>query len=462
MKAVFIVIFLLFFTQTTVWAVENERRIEEEKREVLQQTELKIPEGEERLVFDYGGWLNFRFDDYHDDDNDSLARDTYDYDVSVDFRIWLKTILRPPVDASYENEHSLYVRLKDLHIQRRPDDTAGGSDHDGPHLDYAYLTLDIRPWWLQIGRHYFSVGRGISYSNVNDGVELFLLLQKWKFKTFASHTLPHEDNIDTSVPGYSKESDRFYYGLECKYLGIADQSLYGYFVVQRDHSEESPEDLAQDYSYDSEYIGLGAQGKITPTIHYWAEIIKETGRSRVYGTNEKRDIDAWAGVLGAAYDWEVYGHPSFSFEYAFGSGDPDRVSVTDTINGNTSGDDENFLYFGYVPAGYALSPRLSNLHFFKLGASIKPLEKHPLFKNCTLGIDYYRYYKDEPAGGIYDPDASESNDDIGSEIDLKIFWQVLSDVSCTLQYGHFEPGDAYPASTNDSEDYFSISMSVTF
>ena len=204
------------------------------------------------------------------------------------------------------------------------------------------------------------------------------------------------------------------------------------------------------------------QGEATGNLYYHAEIIRESGRSYVFENNDKKDIDAWAGVFGIDYDLQTYSHPRVTFEYAFGSGDSDRMSVTDTQYGNSSGDDKNFLYFGYIPTGYALFPRLSNLHFYKVGVSFNPLEKQPLFKNFQLGVDYYRYYKDKSSGGIYDTEASQSDDDIGSEIDLTIRWQIFSDMSCSLQYGHFHPADAYPDSTKDSEDYFSISMALTF
>ena len=441
---------------------EEQRRIEEEKRAALEETELRILQGEDRLVLDYGGWIDFRYDDYENDDNDSSTRDALGHTYSLDYRLWLKATLKPPISASYQNEHSLYIRLKDLHIHRRPDDINRRYDHDGPHLDYGYLVLDFRPFWLEIGRRYFSVGQGIAYSNVNDGGELVATFGDWNLKGLVSGTLPHEDNIDTSVPGWGKKSDRTYYGLEGTYMGIANHGIYGYLLVQRDDSEEDPEDSTHIYTYDSEYLGLGSQGKIMSRMHYWAEIIRETGKSHIYNTGEEKDVDAWAGDFGITYEWDFYSRPNLSLEYAFGSGDSDRTSVTDTQDGNTFGDDRNFLYFGYLPAGYALSPRLSNLHFYKAGVLLKPLEKFYLFRNLTLGMDYYRYYKDKKEGGIYDTDATLSDDDIGTGVDLNISWQIFSDLSWSLQYGHFKPGNAYPDSADDSENYFSTGVTFTF
>jgi hypothetical protein len=253
-----------------------------------------------------------------------------------------------------------------------------------------------------------------------------------------------------------------FYGVEATYLGIPNQGVYGYVLLQRDNSPEDPDDPLYDYTYDSEFIGLGAQGKIIAAMHYWVEIIRETGESRIYDTGEKKDVDAWGWDFGITYDLEVYSHPNLTIEYGFGSGDADRFSVTDTLDGNISGDDRNFLYFGYLPTGYAFSPRLSNIHFLKVGVLLKPLEKYHMFENFTLGIDYYRYYKDEEAGSLSDTDASLSDNDLGSEVDLNVTWQILSDLSCSFEYGHFMPGAAFPETANDSEDYFSVGVTITF
>jgi hypothetical protein len=80
----------------------------------------------------------------------------------------------------------------------------------------------------------------------------------------------------------------------------------------------------------------------------------------------------------------------------------------------------------------------------------------------VTSFDYYRYYKDASRGGIYDPKASQNNDDIGSEVDVTINWQILSDLAFSLQYGHFMPGKAYPSFSDSNEDYLSLSTSISF
>ncbi|MCK5288179.1 MAG: hypothetical protein KAJ79_03885, partial [Candidatus Omnitrophica bacterium] len=63
---------------------------------------------------------------------------------------------------------------------------------------------------------------------------------------------------------------------------------------------------------------------------------------------------------------------------------------------------------------------------------------------------------------ISDLEATEDNDDIGSEIDFSISWQIFSDLRCVIQYGYFLPGKAYPSLTNDNQQYFSVNTTLTF
>ena len=99
---------------------------------------------------------------------------------------------------------------------------------------------------------------------------------------------------------------------------------------------------------------------------------------------------------------------------------------------------------------------------YKASLLLKPLEIFHIFRNLSFGIDYYEFFKDQAGGGIYDGDATLDKGHIGFEIDFRLSWQVLSDFSLSVEYGRFEPGDAYPDSANDTEEYLSIGMNFTF
>jgi len=453
---------IFFIAAFPAEASTRQRLVEEEKRKALEATESVTPQGRGRFLFDYGAWIDFRYTHYRNDDNDSTADDTLRETFEADNRFWLKMDIKPPVDAAGDNEHIVYVRLKDLYIKRFPENETGVYDHEGPHLDYGYMILNFRPYKMEVGRRYFNIGRGIAYSNVSDGFKINYRRPRWNLGFLAARTLPHEDNIDTSVPGYSKDSDRYYFALGAGYAGISGHQLYGYFFLQRDYSDEDPNEPGQQFIYNSDYLGIGAKGAVTPNLDYWIEIIKQGGKSYVFATNGESDVDALAANLGVEYHWDIKSDPRLSLEYAYGSGDSVRVSVTDTEDGNLSGDDNNFLYFGYFPAGYALAPRLSNIHIYRAGASFKPLGRFRQLRDLTLQVDYFRYFKNKSGGGISDSEATADSHDIGSEIDLTVSWQILSDLKWSLNYGHFMPGDAFLDSADDADDYFSNSLTFTF
>jgi hypothetical protein len=457
-----IIHFMALVPQGAAEQLQQKRLVEEAKRKILQLTEFSVLKGDGRFLFDYGAWTDFRYTRYEEDDNDSSAKDTLRETFEADNRLWLKINIKPPLGADYDNEHVAYFRLKDLNIKRFPEDGAGVYDHEGPYLDYGYAVLDLRPYRVEVGRRYFNIGRGIAYSNVNDGFKINYFRPGWNFGALASRTLPHEDNIDASVPGFTKDSDRYYFALGVGYAGIPDHQLYSYYLVQRDFSDEEPGDPAQRYTYNSDYWGLGLKGAVASHLDYWLEIIKQGGKGYVFGTNEKSKVDALAANIGAEYHWDITGKPRLAFEYAYGSGDSERTSVTDTAGGNLSGDDNNFLYFGYFPAGYALAPRLSNIHIYRVGGALQPLAKFRFCKDLMFAVDYFRYFKDKPEGGISDTEATANARDIGSEVDVTVSWQVLSDLRWSLSYGRFIPGDAFLDSANDADNYFSNSLTLTF
>lgn len=463
---------ILFFTKLG-WTIdstprsEEEKRIEEEKRAVLEKTETAPPSKEATWVVDCGGWFTSLYIYNRDDDNDSDIRDLVRGAWFQDLRLWTKVV--------YKQKFSLYLRLKDAYVARDASDsyTGVGSDNSGPTLDLGYVNINLEDLAkhtsnLIVGRQYLSLGRAITYSEINDGIQLTAAISKnWNLKAFAAQARPGEDNIDYSLPSYDKHGERSFWGAQLDYVGIEDQIIYAYFLIQRDRAKEDPEDTTQNYDYNSEYYSLGTSGKIfDKKIEYWAELIKEYGEDYTdtsVSTLSKTDIDAWAIDLGAKHRFECWMHPTVDFEYAFGSGDPDRTKVDVTKNGgNTSNDDTNFLYFGGLYAGYALSPRLSNINIYKLGVSFIPFEKTKIGDNIICGLKCYYYLKDKNTGGISDLEASEPNGDIGEEVDFYTYWKATTNTYLSIRGGVFFPGDAYPPTNNDRESYILLSLTTAF
>jgi hypothetical protein len=474
MRKIFIVIVMLFvcmglskiaFSQQT----EAERRIEDAKRKDLEITEQRILREEMQFYIDHGGWLSANFSFNSNDDNNQDETDLAYRTHDIDLRYWFRGTLLGVLEDRPENDFYFYLRVKNKWIYKDPSDAENGVenfDYEGMLLDMGYINLDFAPLFnLRAGRQYMRLGRGIAYNNVHDGIEFSSSYSKFDAKVFVSTTKRGEDNIDYSVPGYDREADRNFVGVETNILTIPGHRPYAYVLVEEDYSKEEPDDVTYEYDYDGTYIGLGSRGQLIKDMRYWIEVIRETGNSYRYdNTSSREEIKAWALDIGASYYWNIDSHPVFTLEYAYGSGDADRQNVTNTVDGNTADDDTNFLYFGYYPGGYALAPRLSNIRVFGIGASFKPLEllkeKAADFGDFQVGTKCYAYRKDKADGGISDVDATQTNKDIGYELDVYASWRILSDLMWSLQYGNFHPGKAYP--NKDNENYLYTNLVLSF
>ncbi|MBU2540319.1 MAG: alginate export family protein [Candidatus Omnitrophica bacterium] len=448
-------------------STEEDKLIEEETTRELKEVVIKPPPIEKIWSAKLGGWFNSIFRDYTDTDNNAADKDLVSWNWYQDLRLWSR--------INYRKDYSLYLRLKHSYTRRDTSarSTSYSSDYDGPHLDMAYINISKKDWSipldLTLGRQYLFVGRGIAYSNVHYGIKYKTDIKNILYlKTFTSISGENEYNIDQSVPNYNKTNDRIFAGLELAYSGIKNNIAYGFLLIQKDKNARfPPETPSQSYRYNSEYYGLGLQSNNPKSkLAYWLEVIKEEGSSYTDTASvdlEEKRIDAWLANCGLNYTLKMPLKPRIELEYAYASGDKDRSSVTDTRSGgNLYGNDTNFSYFGSFFSGYALAPRLSNMHIYKLDCTFAPFEKLKFGKEIVCGLKYFRYRKDKKAGGIYDTDATVSNLDIGQEADFYFYWKLRKNIFWSNRYGIFFPGDAYPTTTNNNTKYFYSRFRITF
>ncbi len=444
---------------------EQERQIRDEEARELRVTEKEEKEVKD-VVIDGGAWVFSSYRNYKNIDNDRDTEDWVKDAYIVDTRIWLK--------ATFYRALMAYGRVKNYFIWRpnvSSDYTGIGNDYEGPAVDALYGILDLRrvidlPVSVSVGRQYLSIGKGITYSNVHDGIKLQSAPGgKVGFKAFASKTKEYENNIDYRMPGYRDHGDRQFYAAEGAVF-IPYAALYAYGLIQRDLSRAEPEVPGKNYRYHSHYLGAGISGR-KDGYSVWGEVIKEYGKSYTDALADEQTqnkVDAWAFDAGLKRRFDCYGCPTIEGEIAYGSGDGDRTHVTCTRGGNTNGKDTNFLYFGVFSGGYALAPRLSNMFVYKVAASCMPFEAVPwLGKNVALGSKYYIYRKDKTGGGIYDVDATNRQSaDIGQEVDFFAHWRVSGNLRLACRYGLFFPGAAYPSETRDTSQYVYTRVSLMF
>ncbi|MFA6610713.1 MAG: alginate export family protein [Candidatus Omnitrophota bacterium] len=425
--------------------IERGRIIKDEATKDLKFTE-KVSKKEADFTFDYGGWVFFDLEKYNDMDHNRAIEDWIKNDNFTDTRIYAK--------ATFHQMVTFYGRFMNLYIDRpevSSDYSGKGNVNVGPDIDMLYANLDLStkfhvPLSITVGRQYFSIGKGITYSNTDDGILATYRIGDDIFvRGFVSQSSDHEYNVDYSLPTFRSANNRHYYGAEAAYL-TNTVVYYVYGMIQDDRTRTYT--LGQNYTYDSQYVGAGVSGQVGKAFSYWGEFIKEYGGSYTDAALTDlavKDIDAYAFDVGANYKADIYSHPSFELEMAYGSGDKDRSRVTNTLGGNINGKDTNFMYFGTFNAGYNFVPRLSNMFIYKAEISTRPLEFIPhIGKNIAIGAKYYLYQKDKISGGVYDIYATEHARYIGAECDTYLHYKAYENLYFTVHCGIFFPGKAFP------------------
>ncbi|MBN2453478.1 MAG: alginate export family protein [Candidatus Omnitrophica bacterium] len=476
LKIVLLTVLMVFFVIPDSYAqdavsagatasAERAKLLADEETRFFKTTEA-APEKPKDFTFNYGGWVFLDFENYTNSDHSREIEDWIKGDCFADTRVWLKTTHLQMV--------TFYGRMYNVSIDRTDvssDYSGKGSYNEGPRINMLYASLNLAsrfkfPLAVTLGRQYFTIGRGIVYSSTHDGIQMTYSIRKdVLMKAFASQTKDHEPNIDYSIPNYRSENNRKFYGAELAYI-TRDAVFYTFGLIQDDCTQKDPDTMTQNYTYDSQYIGLGVTGRVGKAFSYWGEIVKEYGSSYVDVSRAYipavKDVDAWAFDVGASYKLDIYSHPTFGAEIAHGSGDSERYRVTNTVGGNVSGRDTNFMYFGVFSAGYSFAPRISNMYIYKIEGSFKPVEFIPhIGKNIAMGSKYYIYAKDEPNGGIYDPYAVAPSRYVGGELDLFAHYKAYENLYFTVHCGIFFPGKAFPDRYKVNSEYVEFRVLFT-
>ncbi|TWT41210.1 hypothetical protein RAS1_39040 [Phycisphaerae bacterium RAS1] len=330
-------------------------------------------------------------------------------------------------------------------------------DWVGPNFDRAWYQIDVGRafrWTdpsdpaqlkLRIGRQNVQFGTGYVLDMPMDAVLLDGTLYDFNIVGLFGRSIASFPNIDRSRP-VDSHSNRRFYGVQVAYDAIQHHRPFVYALWNDDKIDERPADPYQSYSYDSFYFGGGARGELAHNLNYWFEATYESGHNYGDGMIFRQDyIDAWGLNAGLEYLWDLPTRPRAAFEYMFASGDGDRLSSpTNALGGNRNGrEDNSFVGFGFRDTGISLAPTLSNLHVWKASGSLAPFEKVELLRDMELGANFFLYNKHHARAAISDPLADQMEGFVGWEMDYFVNWRLASDLSWTLRWGSFFPGDAY-------------------
>ncbi len=397
------------------------------------------------MDFQWGGWLEYYAFNFNDGVQTSrnMQRPA----------LWAWTRLRLDDGA-----HEIYARMKLRYSYYNPgDEIDRQEDWEGPDFDQVWYQIDVgkalrlsRPsdplqLKARVGRQTVVFGTGYALDLPMDAVLLDAKVYDLRVQGLIGKSIGSYPNIDRSFP-VRNHSDRMFYGVQAAYEGWQRHVPFIYALWNEDFTDERPQDWLQKYLYDSFYLGGGFRGELAHNLNYWLEGVFESGRDYGDGDFWRRDyIEALGWDAGIEKLFDVPMRPRLAAEYMFASGDGGRIFSPTNAAGGNRGDrrDSGFVGFGLRDTGIALAPTMSNLHVWKAGGALAPLERVELFRNLEVGTNWFLYHKNQARGAISDPTATQFEGYVGWEMDYFINWRLSSDLSWTIRWGEFFPGSAY-------------------
>jgi hypothetical protein len=450
------------FAQPTPTQVERfDRQLESIRRNTRLQVNPAVPVGE-RVYFDYGAFTTFSY----------LSLD----DPNLKNTGMRQLEVGAYADLIFDGANEVFFRGRLFHRDFNPGDrfNSEGEDVDG-RIDRLFYRFDLARFQaayqgkqspsdltVKIGRDLVLWGNGLTLSTDLDGAVIDLSYDPFTLQLIAGVTPLDTVDFDSARPRFDSHTKRGLYGaLGSVRAGV--HRLYAYGLIQRDYNSDdlTAEDMINGspaipthFHYDSHYIGIGASGALTDRLSYGVEAVYEGGHTlsssflvdqnggAVPVTQTRDDIEAYA--LDGRLDYVIPNEhlTRFSGEVILASGDDSRVaSTTTTYGGNVPGTkDRAFNAFGLPDIGVAFSPAVSNLLMFRGGVSTFPFTQVKPLRKMQIGTDFYAFAKMDTDAPI--DEVTTDNRWLGLEPDVYMNWQITSDVSLSVRYGIFIPGDA--------------------
>lgn len=312
-------------------------------------------------------------------------------------------------------------------------------------VDQGFVALKrvLAPFELSVGRRNYEDERhwlidtsldvgSILYRGGPLRADFFAGREVWKNLNLVPNTVEATDRINTTM-------------LYVDYRGIEDLRLAAYQFTRND--------LSRELGF-RRLIGVRAIGRPSNEFNFWTEA------AYLRGTDpSSTPFRGWG--IDAGFTQRVPGlplHPSFTFGYAFGSGDdnPDdgrnRTFHQTGLQSNESrfAGAANFKYYGE-----ALDPELSNLEIFTVGVGFWPAS------NVSVDLVYHKYrldkLADEVAGSPITAETAQVDGqlskDVGQAFDVVVGLRNLFGLrrlGMDLRMGWFFPGKAFLR--NDGSD----------
>jgi len=418
---------------------------------------------EQRALFEYGGLVSFNF----------LAID----DAGQETHILRQTDLAGFLRVNLDGAHEFFLRAHTSYLDFNEGDAfrSSGDDLVEPTLDRAHYRFNLQRSMaayegrqipfnviVQGGRQLVHWANGLTLSEQIDGAVVRVSHNQMTLDMLAGVTRDTTTDFDSSRPNFTNDTQRNFYGAMLAVQALPRHRPYVYGIVQRDNNPSEVATVggvAHEFEYDSHYIGFGSTGSFRDNLVYGLEMVYEGGRGLSASTGPvssqtEEPISAMAMDLRIDHLLNDPNRSRIGGEVLLATGDKDRRTTSNTVGGNRSGtDDHAFNGFGLINTGLAFSPDVSNLLMFRAGASTFPLRGRGIFDRMQVGVNLLIFNKLNRTGPI--AEATDDNRYLGWESDLFVNWQLRSDLSVTLRYGVFFPGDAIQTDHDERHFFFS-------
>ena len=348
-------------------------------------------------------------------------------------------------DLRYRNQFRVFVQGIVAHDEDRDLAPRGIDENIG---DLQQFFFDWRPLGennaltIRVGRQELQYGAQrfvspLEWANVRrrfDAVKLFWSNETWNVDAFYAKP----------VPVQRRQSDQFnedfdFYGVYATYKAIARHTLdFYFFAINNTGNPTNPNGNAGDVSRYT--LGSRFKGK-TGAIDYEAELAGQWGKWA------GDTIQAWSLSLVSGYTFDVSckARLGLGFDWATGDDDP--------TNGTVGTFDQMFplghKYLGYLDLVGRQNITAANVN---LSAWLVP-------KKVKGAMAYHTFWLSEAEDAFYNAGGSAgrrdatggSGQELGSELDLTVVWNVDTHSNVLFGYSHFWENN-FISNTGPSQD----------
>jgi hypothetical protein len=351
-------------------------------------------------------------------------------------------------------------------------------------VDYLYMTHELSFLSYQVGRFsQYEFSRKV-FDHRLDGAQAAASFSNINLKFGAGYTgllLKPVSTLNNTMADMVDDNDddihfapkKIILNLGATYLDIIpSQQLDFSFVAQFDmrskdliKDKDSADKDGKGGKLNTFYFGLGLSGALTGSFIYDVFGYLQVGSSLSLIEEKNEYLDkptiAFLGGGSLSYLMKDFYFSKITASFIYASGDDDNTSV---YQGNTKGNNTQFMPVSEAVTGIIFSPNLSNLIKAGLEYSLKPFSSG-IMKDFQAAVSAAVYFK-ASEGAVSEAIASADSSDtyLGTEAMITLSYRPFSDLGVKLAGGAFFPNSSSsgPMIDTDVEPGLMIHASFSF